>query len=246
MRTAAEEAGVGWAIWDDDGWWKTLDRRGNRTWDSGVLTALGLTVPAVVKPTGTNGTSRVLKSDDLESSRVLPTTQRRLQSDSCALSGDGECDAPSGRVGCQTTFCICDSGTDCSDCGDFCSTGGGVTDMEPAIFLLHATIRFATGAFGVLNDIVNFIQAIAEIGRGDLDSVCEQMATQLESNNNELNSCSPSTVCMQLLEPDSALACDVIFAALQCMRCIGRHRESMPIPLRRSERWKQQFLFTAG
>ena len=22
-RTAAEENGVGWAIWDDDGWWKS-------------------------------------------------------------------------------------------------------------------------------------------------------------------------------------------------------------------------------
>jgi endoglucanase len=39
---AASENGIGWAIWDDDGWWKTLDRRGNRTWDEGVLNALGM------------------------------------------------------------------------------------------------------------------------------------------------------------------------------------------------------------
>jgi endoglucanase len=65
LRVAAEEAGVGWAIWDDDGWWKTLDRRGNRTWDSGVLTALGLHAPAAVVPadTQTHAESH-LKTDD--------------------------------------------------------------------------------------------------------------------------------------------------------------------------------------
>lgn len=39
---AAEQNGVGWAIWDDDGWWKTLNRTGDRTWDADVLKALGM------------------------------------------------------------------------------------------------------------------------------------------------------------------------------------------------------------
>ena len=39
---AAEQNGVGWAIWDDDGWWKTLNRTGDRTWDEDGLGALGM------------------------------------------------------------------------------------------------------------------------------------------------------------------------------------------------------------
>lgn len=46
LRTSAEANGIGWAIWDDDGWWKTLDRKGDRTWDAGVMTALGLKAPS--------------------------------------------------------------------------------------------------------------------------------------------------------------------------------------------------------
>ena len=45
LRMSAEANGIGWAIWDDDGWWKTLDRKGDRTWDAGVMLALGLTAP---------------------------------------------------------------------------------------------------------------------------------------------------------------------------------------------------------
>jgi endoglucanase len=39
-RAAAEAAGVGWAIWDDDGWYRVLSRRGNHTWDAEVLAQL--------------------------------------------------------------------------------------------------------------------------------------------------------------------------------------------------------------
>ena len=37
---AAEAAGVGWAVWDDDGWYRVLSRRGNQTWDADVLAQL--------------------------------------------------------------------------------------------------------------------------------------------------------------------------------------------------------------
>ena len=37
---AAEAAGVGWAVWDDDGWYRVLSRRGNHTWDVDVLAQL--------------------------------------------------------------------------------------------------------------------------------------------------------------------------------------------------------------
>ena len=37
---AAEAAGVAWAVWDDDGWFQILRRRGNRTWDAEVLAQL--------------------------------------------------------------------------------------------------------------------------------------------------------------------------------------------------------------
>ena len=37
---AAEAAGVGWAVWDDDGWYRVLSRRGNHTWDTEVLAQL--------------------------------------------------------------------------------------------------------------------------------------------------------------------------------------------------------------
>jgi hypothetical protein len=37
---AAEAAGVGWAVWDDDGWYRVLSRRANQTWDADVLAQL--------------------------------------------------------------------------------------------------------------------------------------------------------------------------------------------------------------
>lgn len=33
---------ISWATWDDNGWWRILNRTGDRTWDEGVLQALGL------------------------------------------------------------------------------------------------------------------------------------------------------------------------------------------------------------
>ena len=64
---AAEAAGVGWAVWDDDGWYQVLRRRGNHTWDAEVLAQLVCA--------GVGGVAHEVEPSDHDGAARLPPHQ---------------------------------------------------------------------------------------------------------------------------------------------------------------------------